>query len=100
MRLLIALGLLLVACGGTVIGAGNYDQRCMSDVDCAPVYQGDACGICTCPNTAVNVDQLTRYEADLASLKKLCGPQPAVACGPCAPRRGLCTSRQCSARPD
>jgi len=93
--------LALCACGaGTEINTGSYDLRCATDVDCTPVYQGDACAVCGCPNAAVNTSQVTRYEADLARLRTKCGPMPAIACGACLPRRGLCTSSRCSSRPE
>lgn len=100
MRCVALCGLLLIGCGGTVIGAGDYDQSCLTDVDCAPVFQGDACASCACSNTAVNAAVLARYEMDLAHTRTRCGPRPAVACAPCAPKRGLCTSNRCSARPE
>ena len=79
--------LALAACGqGTEISSGSYDQSCMTDVDCTPVYQGDVC-VCGCENTAVNKSQTTRYQADLASLKMKCGPAVAVACASCSPRQ-------------
>jgi len=101
MRTLALCLLVLCACGsGTVISSGSYDQSCATDVDCTPVFQGDSCNVCGCPNTAINKAQVTRYETDLQSLRTKCGPTPAVACGPCQPQRGLCTGSKCSARPE
>ena len=97
---ILALSLLaLCACGSsTEISAASYDQGCTSEVDCVPVFQGDTCAICACPNTAINTSQVARYEADVLSRRKACGPMPAVACAACSPRRALCTGSKCSAR--
>jgi hypothetical protein len=99
MKILVLWLLTVCACGtSTEISAAGYDQGCTSEVDCTPVYQGDTCALCGCPNTAINSAQVARYEADLVSLRKACKPMTAVSCAPCSPRRALCTSSKCSAR--
>lgn len=87
--------LLLCACGGTVIDAARYSRACAQPSDCSAVFAGDACAVCACPNTAISASAKASYDADVAALKKLCGPQPAIACAPCAEPMPTCTNRTC-----
>lgn len=93
--------LALSSCGlGTEINAGPYDQSCAQDIDCVPVFQGNTCDACNCPNTAVNKAQSARYQMDLVNRRAQCGALPLVECGPCPPTRGVCASSRCSSRPE
>ena len=92
--------LFLCAACANVIDASAYDRKCVVDGDCAPVYQGDPCAGCLCPNAAVSQAVVTRYQADLASHRAQCGPLPAVPCPSCARRLGLCAGGLCSTRPE
>lgn len=60
------------ACGGgaTVVDVGEYDQSCQVAADCVVVQDGDIC--CGCPNAAINVDALARYQADLGACEAQC----------------------------
>lgn len=90
--------ILVCGCGGTTIDTGGYDRKCSVDPDCAPVFQGDACNVCGCPNAAVSQAALAKYQQDLATLRARCGPMPAIACEPCPKRLGLCTGGLCTSR--
>ena len=54
-------------CTGGTIQASSYDQSCVADGDCAPVYQGDLCSSCFCPNAAIAQSALAKYQADFAA---------------------------------
>ncbi len=71
-----------------------------ADGDCSPVFQGDVCAVCTCPNSAITNASVTRYQQDVTRLKTQCGPAPAIACNGCTPQRGLCINARCSVRPE
>lgn len=62
-------------CGKTILAA-DYDQSCASDADCAPVYEGNLCSACRCPNATVNQQALPAYDAALATVK----PQEGEVC--------------------
>ena len=90
--------LLCGGCGGTTIDTGSYDRKCTQDTDCTPVFQGDTCAACLCPNAAVRQSAATRYQQDLAAMRSKCGPLPAIACGPCSENLGLCLTGSCTLR--
>jgi hypothetical protein len=96
-----ALFLVLVAlCGcGTTLDLGAYDQKCASDGECTPAFQGDACSVCTCPNAGISSTALEKYQKDFAAFRARCGALPAVACAPCESKVGLCVAGKCSLRP-
>jgi hypothetical protein len=59
------------ACGGpTSLDIEKYDRTCGNLNDCVLVAT-DAC--CGCKSSAINVNSLTQYQADLASAKNNCG---------------------------
>jgi hypothetical protein len=79
------------ACTGLVISAGTYDQSCAGDADCAPVFQGDVCSQCWCPNAAINQSALSAYTAALNAS----GPSTVICNCPAYPppvcAAGVCT---------
>jgi hypothetical protein len=93
-------------CGTTTgpITDPSFPVACVEDIDCIPVFLGDTCPQCACPNTAISsaaMDQYNQYEQ--ARQAACCGgssnvcpcPAFAVACqqGTCAlvkPIPGLC----------
>ena len=92
-----AAALLLAACS-TTLDATAYDQTCAQDGDCAVVTDGNACQVCTCPTTAVNVADAQRFRDDFQRLKGYCGPMSPVACGPCRQAQPTCDAGTCALR--
>lgn len=93
-RLLAAAALLLAACS-TEIRAGDYLQTCSRDDECLPVFEGDVCAVCACPNAAIRSGEKPAFDADVADARGRCGPTPAIACGPCMDTRGVCVAGKC-----
>jgi hypothetical protein len=74
-------------CG--VIRASDYDQSCITDQDCATVFEGDTCIYqCQCPNAVVSRSALAYYPVF---------PERAVIC-PCyqLPVPPTCTGGVCT----
>jgi len=65
-------------CASTVLVEGRYETACVSAGQCRPVFFGDACGGCACPNGAVNEQGKVRYDLDFAAIQ--CATTPDVAC--------------------
>jgi hypothetical protein len=76
---------------GTVT-ASDYDQSCVTDSDCEPVYQGSLCDPgCGCANAVINACAVDQYLSDLESRSDGSGsqctcPDVGVACV-----KGVCT---------
>jgi hypothetical protein len=94
-QLFMVASLVALGCGGTFIDAKTYSQKCTQDADCAPAYVGDACAVCTCSNAAIATSSKAKYDADVAAMRARCGPQPAVACGPCNTVTAKCSNGTC-----
>ncbi|MFZ5444809.1 MAG: hypothetical protein ACOZQL_32770 [Myxococcota bacterium] len=95
-RVLFASASLLVGCGAsTVIDGKQYKTACAAPTDCAAVFFGDQCGVCACPNAAISASDKVLYEADRTAARTQCGPQPAIACGPCQESVLTCTNGAC-----
>lgn len=90
----LAMLLWLAACGSGSITDVGLSKSCSVDADCAPVYVGQACGTCTCPNAAIAAKELSRYEAEANAARQWCGPRPAIACD-CIRFTVTCASGTC-----
>ncbi|MBL8923473.1 MAG: hypothetical protein JNJ54_31760 [Myxococcaceae bacterium] len=98
MRSLLSLLLLASACGTPTLVETDYAKNCSVDADCVAVYIGPLCQVCGgCANTAINVADKAKRDADAASAARSCpprfGPQPA--CAPCRQPAAACTSGTC-----
>ncbi len=77
---------------GPTLSLADYDKSCSSEADCAAVFEGPVCG-CACPNHAINVSELDRYNARQQELSQSCG-RPTVACS-CAGGSTVCAGGTC-----
>lgn len=69
--LALAAPLAAAACTGTtIVDVTEYDQSCTKDADCVVVKDGDIC--CGCPDAAINVSELERYQDDLGTCDAQC----------------------------
>jgi hypothetical protein len=85
----------LTSCGSSILDKKAYSQSCAQASDCVPVFLGDVCTVCACANAAVATSSRARYDADAAAARRLCGPQPAIACAPCSQAIATCTNGVC-----
>jgi hypothetical protein len=99
-RLVVLVALtLFAACDlGTSISADDYNRQCTGDEECVPVAEGNKCNLerCSCPGTAINRDDVVRYQEDFGSL--IC-VNPSI--GPvclCAEVEGFCDDGTCGIR--
>lgn len=46
------------------IHANDFDASCTVEADCVPVFIGDLCGKCLCPNTFINATAKAKYQAE------------------------------------
>jgi hypothetical protein len=88
--------LLLAGCGPTLITDKGLSRSCSVNADCVPVFFGDVCSTCACPNDAIASSSKSRYDNDLASIQKWCGPRPPIACE-CVTATAVCTNGSCTA---
>lgn len=80
-RILAALVLFTVACGGsTEISAEGYDQTCEAADDCLAVFVGDVCG-CSCELDAINATQSTLWSQERSNKADRC--DEVLNCAPC-----------------
>lgn len=99
MRLPLSLLVVLVfSCGTPTLVESDYSRTCSTDADCVAVYVGPLCQVCGgCANTAINVADKARRDADSARLGGMCpprtGPQPA--CAACRQPAAACMSGTC-----
>jgi hypothetical protein len=93
-RALAAFALLCLCACNTTLDPTHYSQTCTLETDCTGVHAGQQCGGCTCPNAAINVSEASRYAADVAALRRWCGPGPAIECS-CVAENVHCTSGAC-----
>jgi hypothetical protein len=49
------------------IDMAGFNFECLQASDCNPVFFGDFCGLCDCPNSAINVGDLPKYQAEVAT---------------------------------
>jgi hypothetical protein len=75
--------------------ASDYAQSCNNDSDCRTEHEGDACGCDQCPNSAINVKDVSQWDADRKAF--MCIPLPCVN-NPCAPKLATCARSTCVAR--
>jgi hypothetical protein len=80
----------------TQIRASDFTQSCQVASDCTPIYQGEVCTPCACPNAAIATTQLDAYQSKLTQIRSTCGPLPAIACADCANATPLCAGNKCN----
>lgn len=72
------------------VSVEDLDNTCSEDADCAPVFAGEMCSECRCPNAVVNVAEVE----EVASRYTVACSPPAVDCSCAAPLircdEGLC----------
>jgi hypothetical protein len=51
-------------CAKGSIHASSYDPSCALDADCTSVFDGDLCGLCFCPNAAINARGRAQWQSD------------------------------------
>ncbi len=95
MRVLFPAVLWLAACS-TTIEPKNYAQGCTQDSDCVPVYGGDVCALCPCPNAGINAKDQARYQKDTDALRGRCPRGPAADCVQCPAAVPFCLDGTCS----
>jgi hypothetical protein len=90
----------VVDSGPCMISASNYDQSCNVDTDCWEVSSGDYCSaICRCGTSAINVEALAQFNADVSKTPRGSGALGNVSCycpflwGPCC-RQGKCVGER------
>lgn len=98
MRTAFLLLMLATACGTPTLVETDYAKNCSVDADCVGVYVGPLCQVCGgCANTAINVADKAKRDADAAAASRSCpprlGPQPA--CAPCREPTAACTNGTC-----
>ena len=91
-----ALAVLFLCACSTTIDVKNYKQGCTQDSDCAPVYAGDVCALCPCPNAAIAASELTRYQSDSQSLHGRCHSNAQADCVPCPSVTAFCLGGTCA----
>lgn len=82
------------------IQASNYDQSCMTDLDCVAIAEGNACSLIDpCANAAINKGALAQYQSDIAQVPcfELAGCPAEF--GPCC-RHGSCQTDACYSAAD
>jgi hypothetical protein len=94
-RTFAAVAVFCVAACSTTIDATHYSQTCSVDGDCSPVYSGQLCDACRCPNAAINTSDLARYNADQSTLLGHCGLQRGIACD-CVQATAHCDAGACT----
>ena len=57
---------------------------CAAAADCVPAFIGNACALCTCPNTAISRSSQEAYNGDLGGIIFWCTPGLLDTCGACA----------------
>ncbi len=75
--------------------ASDYSQSCDLASDCSPVYQGQVCAPCPCPNSAIAMKDLAKHQADFSARKSSCGLNPPVACAACQTSTATCENKKC-----
>jgi hypothetical protein len=49
--------------GDHTVSTTGFSRACTVDSDCVPVFEGDTCAACTCPNTAIASSQMSAYDS-------------------------------------
>ncbi len=58
--------------GDHTISIAGFSQACTQSSDCLPVYEGDACGTCDCPNAVIGASATGEYQAEVVAKSKGC----------------------------
>lgn len=112
MRLLIPLFLFLSACR-TTLEPSDYARECSVDSDCVAVAVGNLCAPCASPqftpsrvstcsgaNSAINLREVARYNADYKAVRGACLPDLTACPAACPPsKEAFCSSGTCALRP-
>jgi hypothetical protein len=61
------------------IAITDFNVSCAEVLDCAPVFIGSFCSNCWCPWSAINADDLMKYQAE-AQIKQAGTPGPQCFC--------------------
>jgi len=74
------------------IDIADYNVICTAAEDCIAVFLGDFCSSCSCPFSAINVADKTKYEAE-AQVKSAGTPPDGCSCPASTP---FCAVGQCA----
>lgn len=77
------------------IRTSDFSQTCQAAADCVPIYQGEACNSCLCPNAAIASSDLQNYQSKLSTARRSCPPSTAD-CVPCPTPATLCAGNKCN----
>ena len=73
------------------LDVSKLSTSCSTDQDCMLAFDGNVCGPCTCPSTAIATSAAKEYEALLRARSSQCETrQDGVACAACAPVKASC----------
>jgi len=79
---------------GTTVNISDYDQTCQFDTNCALVSPAP-CG-CSCPNTGINTDDESAFNAAIAAIT--CAPDAPACAADCQELLPSCWESTCYAR--
>jgi hypothetical protein len=87
------------ACGDVcdalhTIDLTDFDVSCTQASDCTPVFTGSFCTNCTCPDSAINVADMAKYQAE-AQAKESGADRSGPVCD-CLAALPTCVQGRCS----
>jgi hypothetical protein len=93
----LALAIALLAgslgCPDTTLRAEDFDDSCAEKANCVPVFLGDLCSGCTCPNAAISAIENTRYLRERDAID--CGPFATPTSCSCEAAFADCVEERC-----
>jgi hypothetical protein len=66
--------------GDHSISTAGYSLACTKDSDCAVVYAGNLCDVCTCPNAVIATSAQAAYQQEEAAKQAGCCPSGPIPC--------------------
>ncbi len=98
-RAIAAVGFMLFSGCANSIQTKDYNVACTADADCAPVFEGALCGCGSCPNAAINLKDLERYNRDSTAIRNACGAVPLCAQQCVGDAIAECVANKCQRKP-